>query len=224
MTSQNGFRNNILQLIAEQRTRMDSTQKELENLRDVIKSLETTLRVYDEAHSSTISKHEFIISANDLYNANVSKLSDALKYIAKHSKDGIVRYSAAKDIIMAAGLSRGKPRNVASQLHRIMTESDEWEKVGRGEFLLKNEVAKPAPQGEFLSTGQYGLGAAQMMECPVCRRTFDNSMNVARHMMTMFDESHIEWIEANGLNAAELVKVGNYKALADLLEKGAKTK
>ena len=42
--------------------------------------------------------------------------------------------------------------------------------------------------------------------------------------MTMFDESHIEWIEANGLNAAELVKVGNYKALADLLEKGAKTK
>lgn len=64
------------------------------------------------------------------------------------------------------------------------------------------------------------------MKCPACPKYADTDpMNVARHMMTVFDEPHIKWIEAHGLNPTKLLGVvgkGDYKVLADLLEKTVK--
>jgi len=73
------------------------------------------------------------------------------------------------------------------------------------------------------TTEKQRLIGGAYMKCPACQQyTATNSMNVARHMMTVFDEPHIKWIEANGLNPAELLGMGgkgDYKPLAELLEK-----
>jgi hypothetical protein len=63
------------------------------------------------------------------------------------------------------------------------------------------------------------------MKCPVCGKyASDDSMKVAEHMMRKFDEPHIDWMEAHGLKQLVLNEVhedkkGNYKPLAQLLDK-----
>jgi hypothetical protein len=68
------------------------------------------------------------------------------------------------------------------------------------------------------------------MKCPVCGKyASDDSMKVAGHMMRKFDEPHIDWMEAHGLNPLVLSGVnenekGNYRLLAELLDKVAQGK
>lgn len=63
-------------------------------------------------------------------------------------------------------------------------------------------------------------------KCPVCNRVTSTSMNLARHMMSVFDEEHIDWIERKGLDPRNLMDPsggrGNYTPLAELLEREAR--
>ena len=55
------------------------------------------------------------------------------EYIASKTGGG-VNYIEARDLIMAAGMSYGKPRNVASHIYRMMRDSSDWEWVSPGTF------------------------------------------------------------------------------------------
>jgi len=61
--------------------------------------------------------------------------------------------------------------------------------------------------------------------CPVCSKIASTALNLARHMMTVFDQEHTDWMKQNGLSPLKLLgplEGGNYKPLAELLEKKAR--
>lgn len=67
-------------------------------------------------------------------------------------------------------------------------------------------------------------GETRMM-CPCGDYYSDDPMLIARHMLGKFDNPHIYWIQANGLDPRELLlQKGGYKKLALFLEKRAKRK
>ena len=141
MTSQNGFRSHMLGLIADQRARKASVQasiqKQLDECDANIAALETALAIHDESNHITPEQHKIAISPRRL-RANAKTQSEALKYIARYS-DGTVSYNDARDLLIAAKMTHGKARNVASHIHKIMADSDEWEKVSPGVFRLVNK-------------------------------------------------------------------------------------
>ena len=62
-------------------------------------------------------------------------------------------------------------------------------------------------------------------KCPVCGEYKGTAMDLARHMASLPDTEHGEWIESKGFSIVEIVGTsrarGNYRALAELLEKEA---
>lgn len=141
MTSQNGFRSYILELIAEKRAKkasiQASVQKQLDECDFNIAALETTLTIHDESNPITPEQHKIAISPRKL-RENAKTQSEALKYIARHT-DGTVCYNDARDLIIAAKMTHGKAQNVASHIYKIMANSDEWERVAPGVFRLVNK-------------------------------------------------------------------------------------
>lgn len=64
--------------------------------------------------------------------------------------------------------------------------------------------------------------------CPVCKKIWPSTMELARHMLGTGDKDHKDWINSKGLSFADLLMMqtmepGNkgYKTLAELLEKEA---
>lgn len=229
MIMQDDFREEINRLIAGQNDRKDSLQREVDSINKIIENLRATLRVYDESHSKGVVQSKFIISPEEL-RANATSLKQALKYIAKYSPENTISYLNARDLILASGLSEGKPVNVASQIHRTISHSDEWEKVGAGKFRLKKENQS----GNSSSTKKKAIISKPItvvaaMKCPVCTALFGSSstssaaMNVAKHILSAPDAAHSRWIESNGLDVNVLIKEGNYQALVNLLERYTNT-
>jgi len=62
-------------------------------------------------------------------------------------------------------------------------------------------------------------------KCPVCYKSLTNAMGVAKHMIGISDDKHIEWIKSRGLSYLELIAFGgtgaNLKPLAEEIEKEA---
>jgi len=65
-------------------------------------------------------------------------------------------------------------------------------------------------------------------QCPVCRKVWPGTMELARHMLGTGDQPHKGWINSKGLSYADLLLMqttepGNkgYVTLAGLLEKEA---
>jgi hypothetical protein len=135
MASQNGVRGHLLKLLADRKTKkvqlLDSIREPLDNLESDIKAIERTLALHDELETSTPAQKS-IISPDEL-RTNAKDQDEALDFIAEHC-DGTVHYAEARDIILAAGLSKAKPINLASYLYRRMANSEKWEWIDRGKF------------------------------------------------------------------------------------------
>jgi hypothetical protein len=79
---------------------------------------------------------------------------EALIRIAEENH-GIVRSAEAKRIFIAAGVSEGKPKNIPSQIYRLLADSGEFEKVEPGVFRLRN-----LPPSEPALVDDDGVGGA----------------------------------------------------------------
>jgi hypothetical protein len=75
----------------------------------------------------------------------------ALIRIAREN-NGIVKTTEARDILLQAGVASGKPRNVNSHIHTLLSRSDQFERIEPGVYrLIQPSVPKPvrdAPQQE----------------------------------------------------------------------------
>ena len=63
-------------------------------------------------------------------------------------------------------------------------------------------------------------------KCPACKKQWDVSIQVARHIFGTGDKKHRDWIESQGVSYADLLvqqatTPGNasYQTVADLVEK-----
>ena len=66
------------------------------------------------------------------------------------------------------------------------------------------------------------LARGEYMDCPACHKYRGSPQDVANHIMGVFDPSHTDWLEAQGLSPLDLVGVrskGNYKPLIELLNR-----
>lgn len=63
----------------------------------------------------------------------------ALVRIAELS-GGNIRVADAKDILLLTRIATARPENLRSHLHRLLTSSERFEKIGRGEFRLRQRV------------------------------------------------------------------------------------
>lgn len=80
------------------------------------------------------------VTATDIAHCQTQRA--ALRAIARLN-EGIVRTTAAGDLILAAGLSEAQRSSVITTIHRYMSQSDDWEWTEPGSFRLKSF----APQG-----------------------------------------------------------------------------
>lgn len=145
MTSQNGFKSHILNLLADERAKKAaieaSIKNQLEEIEANITALTRTLRLYEGSNSSTPIEHtRFPVSPAEV-RAHTHTHQDALEYIAT-KLGGTLNYRDARDIIIAAGMTNAKGRNLGSHLHKYMTDSDDWERIAPGTFRFLK--AKPA--------------------------------------------------------------------------------
>ena len=65
-------------------------------------------------------------------------------------------------------------------------------------------------------------------KCPVCKKNWPDTMDMARHVFRVGDQAHKDWVNSKGFSFIELLLIqtmepGNkgYKTLAELLEKEA---
>lgn len=68
----------------------------------------------------------------------------ALVRIAQESSDGLIKTTEARDILMRAGIASGKPRNVNSHIHTLLSRSDQFEWVEAGVYRLIQPTAPSA--------------------------------------------------------------------------------
>ncbi len=146
MISQNGLRGHLLKLLADRKAKkaqlLDSIQESLDNLEADIKALERTLTLHDELSNSALTQK--LIVSPDAVRANAKDHDEALDYIAEHG-DGTVHYAEARDIIIAAGLSKAKPANLGSHLYKLMAQSERWQWIDKGKFR-RTKADEPTPK------------------------------------------------------------------------------
>ena len=58
-------------------------------------------------------------------------------------------------------------------------------------------------------------------ECKLCHKVTSTPQDLAKHFMSMADAKHIEYMESKGISFVEIVKKGNYTALAEMLKSDA---
>lgn len=71
---------------------------------------------------------------------------------------------------------------------------------------------------ERIEKSKFARRLESEMKCPACNNYQGTAVNVAKHMMGVFDRKHIEWLELNHFNPPDLVKTGN-QPLTDYLTK-----
>lgn len=67
----------------------------------------------------------------------------ALVRIAQET-NGVIRTTEARDILMRSGIASGKPRNVNSHIHTLLSRSEQFEWVSAGVYRLIQPVGPPA--------------------------------------------------------------------------------
>ena len=129
MTTTNPAVTAITALVANLRADQEHVRQEITRLEHQIEAALTTLHLLtNEEETSTPSVH--VASIEDV--KGCSSHRNALDKI--ESIDGQVNASAAARLLIQAGLSMSKPRNLTSSLYNIMQKSDEWEWVSPGTF------------------------------------------------------------------------------------------
>lgn len=135
----NGTRGHLLEILGKHKSKrkdlLATIQKQLDEIEGNIKAIERTLRLIEQPTVGASKIHKFIVSPDEV-RANTKTQMQALKYIARHS-DGTVHYSEATDILVAAGMTHGKRRNIAAHLYNLMrNHPEEWEWISPGRFKL----------------------------------------------------------------------------------------
>ena len=110
-----------------------SIHNQLKDISDNIAALERTLALFDES-SAMEEERKPSVSPEEI-RAHAKTHREALRYIGEHT-DGTLHYAEARDLLIAAGLTKGDAKNVASQVYRLLSKSPEWEKVSEGRFKL----------------------------------------------------------------------------------------
>ncbi len=129
------FKETIRQLIAKEEAKKKPLEDQLELINQHIKALQTTLSIFgDYPAKQEIQNELFMIPSNEL-RENAHSIPEALEYIGKRL--GSVHYYKAAEMVIKAGLSHGKTRNVASHIYRTMMENKKWERIAQGTFRLK---------------------------------------------------------------------------------------
>jgi hypothetical protein len=151
--SANGTRSHLLEILGNHKSKkkalLATIQKQLDEIEENIKAIERTLRLIEQSTVGTSKIHKFIVSPDEV-RANTKTQMKALKYIARHS-DGTVHYSEATDILIGAGMTHGKRRNVAAHLYNLMhNHPEDWEWIAPGRFkLLETRETKDILEGKM---------------------------------------------------------------------------
>ena len=95
-----------------------------------IAAVERTLSILGEVDSA---RHTTIAPADIAH----CKTQRAALYEIARLNEGIVRATAAGDLIIAAGLTDAKRASVIATIHRFMSHSADWEWTDPGTFHLK---------------------------------------------------------------------------------------
>lgn len=121
-------------LIVKLRRERDGVEKQLSELDEQIKAVETTINLYRKTGK---------IREPQAYKSIVPELKnrthlDALRHIALRS-GGSLKVTDAKRLMSEAGLIRN-PKNALSMLYTIISRSGEFERIAPGEYRLISHV------------------------------------------------------------------------------------
>jgi hypothetical protein len=121
-------------LIVKLRHERDDIEKQLNQLDEEIRAVETTISLYRKAGK---------IHEPEAYKSIVPELQgrthiDALRHIASRS-GGRLKVTDAKRLMSEAGLIRN-PKNALSMLYTIISRSGEFERIAPGEYRLISHV------------------------------------------------------------------------------------
>ena len=121
--------------------RKGKLDKEREDLAQTIEQTEAVLEAYAHWQAQEPSpdsaaepgRDDSGVTAQDIAHCHTQR--EALYRVAV-SKGGKVNIREAAKLILAAGLSGGKVASINATLHRIVSQSDDWEYVEPGVFKL----------------------------------------------------------------------------------------
>jgi hypothetical protein len=131
----------LIRLSDQEKAKEQELADKLNQIRERIKAIELTLAIQDEtpikeAFCKTLEQWP---TADDL-KKNCSTIPQALNYLGQ--KVGIVYYMRARDLILAAELSKATPKNLSIHLFNTLRVDPNWKKVGPGRFKLKEPQSK----------------------------------------------------------------------------------
>lgn len=129
MTSTNPAVTAITGLVASLRAEQEHVRQEIDRLEHQIEAALTTLNLLTNEEDSP-NTSERRAGIEDVKGCSSHRA--ALEKIA--SIDGKANASAAARLLIQAGLSTSKPRNLTSSLYNLMQKSDEWEWITPGTF------------------------------------------------------------------------------------------
>jgi len=145
MTSANPATLAILTLLSRIRAERSIIEQQmrdqLADFDEQIQAITTTLTLLTEGQEQPLSLSPKA-TVGDIKSCTSHKV--ALDRIA--SIEGSANASAAARLLIQAGLSKSKPRNLTSSLYNLMKSSDEWERVSPGTFERVTLVRKNSPE------------------------------------------------------------------------------
>lgn len=137
MVVSDSTKSKLLDLVADLRSGKVRLEKQMHELDEKIAAVQTTLQllVGSDLDKSTSQLEMAMVSDSEL--ATTRSLPEALKLMASRN-EGQVRPTRAADLLIRAGRSRGKRRNLIASLYAHMKNSDDWEWESPGVFRLKS--------------------------------------------------------------------------------------
>ncbi len=121
----------LLSLLDEQRAKAEPLERRLAEIQDKIEKIEGTIQMYSESR-----KLDGIEPEQALIEAIKGKTHrEALAIIAK-ANDGLVKSAEAKRLFLAAGLAKGKVKNLGPHLWQLLNASQEFQRIDAGVFRL----------------------------------------------------------------------------------------
>lgn len=138
-------RNSLLDLITQLRSQKLTVQKQfqtqIEQIEKDLEAVERTLNLlYGTGTANDTSQLKFIDSNEVNAISDARSHMEALKIIAtiNNSKVNVTR---SADILIRAGRTKSKRRNLIASLYGMLKNSDEWEWLSPGTFILKPALA-----------------------------------------------------------------------------------
>ena len=124
---------------------LDALRRKQKQLQDSLRHIEAVIKLYE----TEASEEESVPTLVPLQSLKGLTQIEALEKIAKASPDGRFRIADARALLIRAGLINSPKGNEANILYNAINRSEKFERVGHGEYRLKEN-----PNKKILSVNQ----------------------------------------------------------------------